>query len=82
MGRLLFILGCVTITTVPMVMCQDADIVISESLPDGVEEIMLPMCRNFLPYELTKLPNGFGHVTQVEVYRLKIFSIILYFAFF
>lgn len=33
------------------------------------EEIILPMCRNFLPYNWTKLPNQFGHDTQVEVYR-------------
>jgi hypothetical protein len=36
------------------------------------EEIILPMCRNFLPYNWTKLPNQFGHDTQVEVYRLEI----------
>lgn len=75
MGLLQFILGCAAIATVPMIMCQDAETAIYESLPDGVEEIMLPMCRNFLPYGLTKLPNRFGHVTQVEVYRYIIFFI-------
>jgi len=36
---------------------------------DGVQEILLPMCKNFLPYNTTKLPNSHGHATQVEVYR-------------
>ncbi|KAL4216345.1 hypothetical protein ACF0H5_024072 [Mactra antiquata] len=45
------------------------DVIIKDPSPDGVQEIMLPMCRNFLPYNMTKLPNQFGHLTQVEVYR-------------
>lgn len=41
----------------------------ADPTPDGVQEIMLPMCRGFLPYNVTRLPNSFGHMTQVEVYR-------------
>jgi len=45
---------------------------ITSSEEAGVQDIVVPMCKNFLPYTKTKLPNRFGHSTQVEVYRLVI----------
>lgn len=52
-----------------VIMCQTEDMIMADPMVDGVHEIVLPMCRNFLPYNMTKLPNSFGHDTQVEVYR-------------
>ncbi|XP_062618436.1 frizzled-6-like [Saccostrea cucullata] len=37
---------------------------------DGAcEEVMVPMCRGLVGYTHTRLPNRFGHTTQVQVYR-------------
>lgn len=35
----------------------------------GIQTIYLTMCKNFLPYNLTRLPNRFGHMTQMEINR-------------
>lgn len=32
------------------------------------ELIQVPMCKNMIPYNTTKLPNQFGHSTQAQVY--------------
>lgn len=36
---------------------------------DQCEEILAPMCRGFLRYRKTKMPNMFGHTTQAQAYR-------------
>ncbi|XP_045184082.2 frizzled-10-A-like [Mercenaria mercenaria] len=59
---------CFAMILVSVVTSQSEDIETVDAEDDG-EEIRLPMCRNFLPYSWTKLPNRFGHDTQVEVYR-------------
>ncbi|XP_060082760.1 frizzled-10-like [Ylistrum balloti] len=33
------------------------------------EEIIAPMCRGLIPYNMTKMPNMFGHTTQAQAYR-------------
>ena len=58
---------------VTMVTSQDVDVIMTDDVTHdaeaGVQEIILPMCRHFLPYNHTRLPNSFGHRTQREVYR-------------
>ena len=48
---------------------QNVDDILVSTVDSGVQEIILPMCRGFLDYNQTKLPNQFGHSTQVEIYR-------------
>ncbi|KAH3741005.1 atrial natriuretic peptide-converting enzyme-like [Dreissena polymorpha] len=57
------------INVIALVTSQLTDISIVTSHPEGLEEIVVPMCKNFLPYTHTRLPNSHGHTTQVEVYR-------------
>ncbi|KAK3578390.1 hypothetical protein CHS0354_025483 [Potamilus streckersoni] len=42
----------------------------SSTVGDGPQEVIVPMCQNLITYNMTKLPNSFGHNTQVEVYRV------------
>ena len=49
---------------------QESDEILTATVDSGVQDIILPMCRNFLDYNQTRLPNQFGHSTQVEIYRL------------
>ena len=32
------------------------------------EVVQVPMCKGLINYNMTKLPNKFGHQTQAEVY--------------
>jgi len=59
---------CLVILTIPVFSQSDVT-PITSSEEAGVQDIVVPMCKNFLPYTKTKLPNRFGHSTQVEVYR-------------
>ena len=48
---------------------QEADEILTATADSGVQDIILPLCRYFLDYNQTMLPNQFRHSTQVEIYR-------------